>query len=226
MIQDLNGRGALRLWLLAAFLASSLAVGWWIWLAPDDSGAHAGYWVADRDGDRLVRLDSALLVTATLDVRAPVAVSAGVGEMVWTISAAPAIEGAGHRLLAFEPAASDGAQQGSSSPLELHTAREVVPDTRFLPRSGTAVFAVERTGESLRRLHRLGADGIEWSLDLSGAGNGPVPAGGPYEDFVPDVDGGGLLVAAGHVLRVNRWGEAAGGQGGFVFARSAHEVRR
>ncbi len=226
MIQAWNGRGAFRRWWLPALLASSIAVGCCARCAPQEGSSHAGYWVADRDGDRLVELDSALLVTATLDVRAPLAVSVGEGGLVWTISAAIGNDGGSHRLLAFKKVETGGGQQGSSSPFEPCAAREVVPDTRLVSCSGAAAFAVERAGESLHRLHRLGADGIEWSLDLSGAGQGPVPAGSPYETFAPGADGGGLLVAPGHVLRVNRWGEAERGQGGFVFARSAHEVWR
>lgn len=226
MIKLSNWPGALRIGWLIALLMGSIAVGSCVWRVQGDREDPAGFWVADRDGDRLVRLDADLLVAATLAVRAPVAVYAGLGGLVWTISAGPGPDGVAHRLLAYGPSGSSVAPSPISSLFELRATREVAPDTRFASLPGTGGYAVERTGESLRWLHRLGSEGVDWSLDLSGAGTGPVSAGCPYEEFVPDAEGGGLLVAAGHVLRINRWGEAAGGQGGFVFARSAFEVRR
>ena len=193
-----------------------------IWFGVSSPGDERGpgaecIWVADRDGDRLVRLDRNLFVMESIEVPAPVAVALEPSSgWLWVQSADRGDRRARHRLLAI----SEGEGRAGQAMLE------VVPGAVFLTGDSGGLWVVEPRGETLAALHRLAGGVVAWSLDLEARDAGRPLAGAPFEAFVPDGRGGGLLVAAGHVVRIDRFGQALAGQGGFVFARAAAMGRR
>jgi len=113
--------------------------------AADGPGARA-WWVADRGADRLVELDSELLVRRTLECAAPVALAARSDGWTWVVSARQSGPAGRHRLGQLDPSGF------------------VVHEWELPPVRG---LALSPTGEALV-LAGLGQDGALWRTDDAG----------------------------------------------------------